>query len=929
MRPTITPFVLILIFILFLSACSENVLPPKIKKIAVASFLTHKKSIKTDSLLNSNHIKAGIQFLKNTSKDMPEIEGIYCTYKANKAIFYHNFFNPCDSLPFEPLYKSNPFSSSLADVFYTLNNYYTNQDKYLDITIKSDLLDESKSLLSKDPVLYAELMSELGRYYYHEGNNADSSHHYFSITVDIYKKANVQSYNNFIAIRSLIYLQLPLRNMNKGLLYTYDLKPDDSDYNFDTSHLIQYYYLSGMLQYKTQNRSKGKQFFDLGFELLDILPCSYHQQELYKVFCSTIVYEMPDINLISYIDSLEILINTYGDFCNFDKIKGEYLFNKNIDIKLANTLLENSFNYINNHKPYNSLQVFTIIYFMYKSCTSLQKFDYALDILYTQCAGKIPEKIQHFDKDSIYNDKFLNRDYYYIILENYASVLLNKYRFSGDKRSLFFAFEIILKAEERVNTELKTFDDDVILSIFNTSTDVYNTGMHICYQLYSITKDSKYIASYFYFLEKNKTRLLFRDIKMAEFGKNDFDELHLHEKHLKSKIAQFKNQESLKDSLWYYITKLEYIHDKASNTSVSYINKFDQQKSIDLSEVFKNQDDKTTYLDVNIIDSSLYIFSKNKDDVSLKLCHIDSSFFNSVKIASDEQSGMSSKTASEYSSHANFLYKTIFEHQSLKNKIIYATNHPINTINPEALVTNTDHVEIGFKNLKYLIYTHEFERVESIYLSAENEKDKKNIEFKAVIAFYYSDVKTIKNPSNPILKELPGAVIERKIIESTFLNPKIFSGLSCTKENFIHALDLNSDVLHISVHGHGNAQNRNDLYLLFKNKHIIDTVFAYELLTKKIQTPLILLTACETGKGRYENGEGSYHIARYFTKTGSTKVISSLWNLDDLSGSILVKSFYKKLITSQNPNLSLTEAKKTLLSKYENLSHPRHWAGLI
>lgn len=928
MRPTITPFVLILVIILFLSACSENVLPPKIKKIAVASFLTHKKSIKTDSLLNSNHIKAGIQFLKNTSKDMPEIEGIYCTYKANKAIFYHNFFNPCDSLPFEPLYKSNPFSSSLADVFYTLNNYYTNQDKYLDITVKSNLLDESKSLLRKDPVLYAELMSELGRYYYHEGNNADSSHHYFSITVDIYKKADVQSYNNFIAIRSLIYLQLPLRNMNKGLLYTYDLKPDASDYNFDTSHLIQYYYLSGMLQYKTQNRSKGKQYFDLGFELLDILPCSYHQQELYKVFCSTIVYEMPDINLISYIDSLEILINKYGDFCNFDKIKGEYLFNKNIDIKLANTLLENSFNYINNHKPYNSLQVFTIIYFMYKSCTSLQKFDYALDILYTQCAGKIPEKIQHFDKDSIYNDKFLNRDYYYIILENYASVLLNKYRFSGDNRSLFFAFEIILKAEERVNTELKTFDDDVILNIFNTSTDVYNTGMHICYQLYSITKDSKYIASYFYFLEKNKTRLLFRDIKLAELGKNDFDELHLHEKHLKSKIAQFKNQESLKDSMWFYITKLEYIHEKASNTSVSYINKFDNIKTIDLSDIFKNQKREITYLDINIIDQNLFIFCKNNDRIILESHLIDSSWFQTIKIISDEQSGVSNITPAEYSLHAYKVYKDIFENLTLKNKIVYAANYPFNTINPEALVKKYDQTDVEFKNLKYLIHAYEFERVESIFLSAENENTNTPIVYNDISAFLFSDEKSLLNP-NLTLKELPGSIIERKSLESAFQNPKIYSGHHCTKSNFLKSLLTPSDVLHISVHGHGNAQNRNDLYLLFKNKHTIDTVFAYELLTKKIQTPLVLLTACETGKGRYENGEGSYHIARYFTKTGSTKVISALWNLDDLSGSILVKTFYKNLMENQNPNLSLTEAKKSLLINYLNLSHPNYWACLI
>jgi len=93
--------------------------------------------------------------------------------------------------------------------------------------------------------------------------------------------------------------------------------------------------------------------------------------------------------------------------------------------------------------------------------------------------------------------------------------------------------------------------------------------------------------------------------------------------------------------------------------------------------------------------------------------------------------------------------------------------------------------------------------------------------------------------------------------------------------------------------------------------------------------PLVILTACESGKGTYVPGEGQYSMARFFYKAGSQKVIRSLWNVDDTSGGLLINSFYIHLKKSNDPSLSLHQSKLNLLKMYPNFCHPYFWSCLV
>lgn len=86
----------------------------------------------------------------------------------------------------------------------------------------------------------------------------------------------------------------------------------------------------------------------------------------------------------------------------------------------------------------------------------------------------------------------------------------------------------------------------------------------------------------------------------------------------------------------------------------------------------------------------------------------------------------------------------------------------------------------------------------------------------------------------------------------------------------------------------------------------------YELAGIRLDAELAVLSACETGKGRTTGGDDLLGLTRALLGAGVRRAVVSLWPVDDLSTSLLMGEFYRRLLTGISPAAALRHAREYL-----------------
>lgn len=102
---------------------------------------------------------------------------------------------------------------------------------------------------------------------------------------------------------------------------------------------------------------------------------------------------------------------------------------------------------------------------------------------------------------------------------------------------------------------------------------------------------------------------------------------------------------------------------------------------------------------------------------------------------------------------------------------------------------------------------------------------------------------------------------------------------------------------------------------------------AYEAMNLNLdQTDLVVLSACETGLGEIEAGEGVYGLQRAFLVAGANSIIMSLFKVaDDATQQLMVK-FYRKWIETGDKRQAFIDAKKEIRNEFGS---PLYWGPFI
>ena len=570
--------------------------------------------------------------------------------------------------------------------------------------------------------------------------------------------------------------------------------------------------------------------------------------------------------------------------------------------------------------------------------------------------------VKNFNNPDIYYNPSIDSSLFDIrLLDNLKSKARALELFAGEQNDTTIKLKCLNSGLTTIDLALQLIDmirnnymsEESRIYLAGNEKETYLFATHLAYSLHLLTHDPKMGEKMYSIAQKAKAAILRNEIAGNEllYSSGVPDSLREEQNTLSSEISAYSNlildesrkiiPDSNKITLWKdalfdmnrekerVAAKIETIfpkyHDLIRKTEPDSLKLIQGQLKKDetiVDYLLSNQ-----YTDGK---RKLYVFLISGKSLNFSELWLDSLFMKNAdilrKTSNPTLTGGSKVSYDSYTDALHYMYLNLIrpvDEQFSGNKLIIIPDEEIGWLSFDAFLKNKPAPgQKDYEGLHYLIndYTFSYGYSSSLIFNKN-----RNFNAGAKVYAFSPDYDTSKVAGGAAA--LHGTGIEIGSIYNGFSGMK-FTGIEATKANFIASL-RNPVILHLAMHSMSDSTNSKYSYLLFDtHKEKDDKLYNYEISLKRIISPMVVLSACNSGTGTLYFGEGLMSLARSFTLAGAAAVIKTTWDINDEASAAVMTSYYHYLSKGNEKNEAMRLAKLDYLKNSPpEFAHPYFWAA--
>lgn len=530
------------------------------------------------------------------------------------------------------------------------------------------------------------------------------------------------------------------------------------------------------------------------------------------------------------------------------------------------------------------------------------------------------------------------------------------YEGNNDQRFLetaFRAYDWTVESIDRMRNELLTEEAQLSFQSYEQFRDCYDYALHAVWLLYQKTGKEEYLQKALAYTEKRKSGLLYAALqkrKALQFSKIPTALLEK-EQQMKSTLKQartayFEAQTEATDENTLLTLKNKMQEADAQHNR--FLHQLDKEypeyyevryapnipRLADLKEYLrKNESTLLEYYIGGEADSALYVIRADGQQCELKRIPFDSTFALSVQeylgLISDPAQTL--KEGNDFNYFQNLCERSHQLYRFLLGDMLRADDRNVIIIPSDILYylpfemlleSPSAETKVNYSGLNWILKNHtvRYGFSTGVMMAAEN----RLVQASHLFAGFAPDASGTKesgsNRSSATLRFAPEEV--RSLTQ--LLNGASFTGPASNLKNLREAAQQYR-ILHIASHAVTNEENPLLSYISLGDT---TRLFAYDIYDWQIASELTVLSACNTGSGLLQGGEGVMSIARAFRYAGCPNLLVSLWQVDDESTREIMESFYRHLKAGMPKHGALQQAKLDYLTA-KHKTHPYFWAPFV